>query len=409
MKSLAALVVLAKVLAGVAGAAPIPGAPQSGEQIFHIELNTLPGCYQSGCDNLFSNFGDKDVTAFLNGRQYPVQVIRRDKPDFPTHLLVVFAAGVKRPGNTELANRLNKPLSKGWLVSVARKDGSFTPYCGKDTLARALARTSATSLSDTGGESGLNEAIETLEDLPGRRVFLLVNEQNRPLPKWVSDAAEALALVYVVDGGDRKRVYFATLDGGGTVFVQGENWKTVTKRVFHEGVMHEVKLSSAMKDIVSDSRYDYDLSFSMPTSQADYPVAPLAVRVELMTRRVVTASGYAIAIPDSLRAGLYTVANKEMGGSESQTRIAVPQDLSVVWRCSFGRYPTVLLHIAGEPSHKVLPHATKPDGTVLISYSAADTTTAADYRRAAKASVAAPQTLKIEQLNRLGTVVPHLE
>lgn len=407
MKSLAALVVSAIALAGVASTAP--AAPQSGEQTFHIELNTLPGCYQSGCDSLFSNFGDKDITAFQNGRQYTVQLIRRDKPDFPTHLLVVFAEGVKRPGNAELADRLNKPFSKGWLVSVARKDGSFTPYGSKETLAQALARTPATPLNSTAGQRGLREAIETLEGFPGRRVLLVVNAQDRALPPWVSDSAKTLAPVYVVDGGDRKKVYFGMSTWGGTVAPLAENWKTVTKRVFHEGVMHEVKLSSAMKDIVADSRYDYDLSFSMPASESDDPAVPRAIRVELTTRHMVTASGYAIAIPDSLRAGLYTVANEGMDGSVEQARIAVPQDLSVVWRCSFGPYPTVLLHIAGDPSHKVLPHAIKPDGTVLIPYSAADTTTAADYRMAAKTTVAAPQTLKIEQLSQLGTVVPHLE
>jgi hypothetical protein len=408
MKSPFAVAVLAIALAGAVGADPPHAAAQPAGQTFHIELNSLPGCFEKGCDNLFSDFGDKDVTALQQGRQYPVQVARGDKSNFPAHLLVVFGAGAKRPGDTGFAGKLDRPLSRGWLVSVAQKDGSFTPYCNKETLAHALAGTSTEAFSARAAEVGLRSAIETLQGFPGRRVLLFINAGDADLPKWLGDAARALAPIYVVDGGEQKKVHSYMTNWGGEVAPHAGDWRMVTRRMYDGGVMHEVKLSSAMKDLVADSQYDYDLSFSMPASESENPAVPLALRVELTTRHNVTASGYAIAIPNSLRAGLYTVAGQKMGGSTAQARIAIPQDLTVVWRCSFGQYPTVLFRIQGTPSREVLPHAIKPNGTVPVPYSAdAGLSTTANKSTAPPAAAAAPQTLRIEAANLLGTEIPH--
>lgn len=403
MKTLPVIAALAfaSTVAVTALAQPFGTPPATGAQIFHIELNTLPGCYQYGCEGLFSDFATKEITILEYGHQYPVQVIPGDRPAFPTHLLVVFAAGARRPGNGALAKSLNQPLSRGWLVSVARTDGSFTPYCKKETLAQALAAPSTAS-SGNGAESrDLKGAIASLASFPGHRALLVVNARNAALPDWVSEAANAMASAYVVDGGEQRRAYFYTSNWGG-LDDANTNWKTVTKRVFHEGIMHEVKLSSAMNDIVADARYDYDLSFSMPAPEYPDQGAPLPIRVELKERGTVTASGYAIAIPDSMRIGLYTAASRDAGGPAEQARIAVPQDPTVVWRCDFGMYPTVLFRIDGRD---VLPRPTKPNGTVLVSYTAAAGLGTPNKSEATQAVSTAPQTLRLEASNLLDTEV----
>src|ERR1039457_5095512 len=58
--------------------------------------------------------------------------------DFPTHLLVVISPGVPRPKDAHLVENLKKVLAQGWLVSVNRSDGSFTPYSTGNSLAFAL-------------------------------------------------------------------------------------------------------------------------------------------------------------------------------------------------------------------------------------------------------------------------------
>lgn len=396
MQSLTARTILATVLTGIA--APASLAAQSGAQTFHIELSTLPGCYQHGCESLFSDFATKDIFVLENGRQYRAQLTPGDRPAFPPHLLVVFAPGARRPGNAKLAGMLKDPLSKGWRVSVAREDGTFTPYSGKDTLAQALAGASAVPSGATELHD-LNSAIATLDGIPGRRALLVVNTRKAALPQWVNDTAGALAPVYVVDGGEQKRAYFWTDAWSGGVSEPMENWKTVTKRAWNDGIMHEIKLPLAVKHIMTDSRYDYDLSFSVPASEIEAAAKPLAVRVELNQRRAVTASGFAISIPDSMRIGLYTVAN-QTADAAAEARIAIPEDATVVWRCDFGAFPTVLLRIAGR---EVLPRPTPPNGTVLVSYTAGS----GPANKSTQAVAGDPQTLQLEASNLLGTALPH--
>lgn len=413
MKRSSSLAALAAALAGVVAATAPNAAPQSAAPTFHIELNTLPGCYRSGCNSLFSNFRDKDISVVRNGVTSPVLAEPGNQSSFPTHLLVVFAEGVERPGNAELAGMLKQPLGKNWLVSAARADGSFTRYCNKDTLDQALAEASA-PLSDNRVEGFVpHRAIAELESFPGRRVLLFINAPGKALPNWVSEAAGELAPVYVVDGGDRRKAYYRTSDWGAPLDWETEvepqnpasqepapqvcNWKMVKARLFENGIMHEVKLSSAMKDIAEDSRYDYDLSFSMPASDSGDAAVPSPIRVELTTRKIVTVSAFPIAIPDSAIAGLYAVTDRKRGGSSARTRVALPQDLSVIWRCSFGQNPSVLFRIGENRPQIVLPSATKPHGTVLVPYS-----DGAGLGMVSNVPSAAPQTLRIGMPSLLG-------
>lgn len=410
MQSTSAFTVLAIALAALGASTTPNAAGQSATLAFHVEFNTLPGCYRNGCNTLFSDFGDKDISVLRNGGRYPVYVTRGDDSSFPTHLLVVFAEGAARPPIPELAGRLQEPLNKGWLVSAARPDGSFTPYCNKHTFKQALDEPSPAPSNDNVKGSALIRAVETLEGFPGRRVLLVISAPRENLPNWVAAAAAELAPVYIVDGGERRRDFYQTTDWGAPNNWRGEvgarenppvepeprvcNWKMVTARQFDHGIMHEVRLPSAIKDMIGDSRYDYDLSFSIPASDLGNPATSLHTGVEMTTRKNVTVSAFPIAIPDSATVDLYAVRSMSGRGPSPQTRISLPGDLSVTWRCSFGQNPSVLFRLGQDRPQVVLPRAAEPHGTVLVPYSPAkDLRTAEDT---------GPRLLRIESPDLLG-------
>jgi hypothetical protein len=124
--------VLALMAAGIipearAQARPKPSAREGNSalagQEYHIEVNTLPGCFFYGC-TLPVRAGNIRVTA--GGVRVPVRVTQpRSDPTaasavLPVHLLVAFAPGINRPSDTELLARLKRVLAAGWLVSACR-------------------------------------------------------------------------------------------------------------------------------------------------------------------------------------------------------------------------------------------------------------------------------------------------
>ncbi len=284
----------------------------------------MRGCFKSGCPSLMLDFGDIDFAVLQQGHPYPVKVMRADKPDFPTHLLVVYGAGATRPGDAELADRLKGPLSRRWLVSVERTDGSLKPYSNRQTHGQAPAATASVALNGSEADAGVQEAIETLKGFPGRRVLLFVSTRHGTLPDAVSEAAKSLFPVYFVDGGEKRWAgYWAFgsffLGNGGA---GGCEYVKVRRRTLHHGVVDEVRFSSAVKDFVGDSKFDYDLRFSVPIS-GDSQSAPLTLDIERATWPFTIPYGPRIPIQYGLSAELYTTSRG------AQTRLAPPQKLMI--------------------------------------------------------------------------------
>ena len=125
---------------GVAAFRSLPRPANS--QTYYIELTARRECKTGDCP---LHISDKSFSVSQNGREYPVRVSQplntsgAATSTFPTHLLVVFSPGALRSKDSNLVKRLNKVLSQGWLVSVNRSDGSFTPYSTAATLAVAMA------------------------------------------------------------------------------------------------------------------------------------------------------------------------------------------------------------------------------------------------------------------------------
>ena len=293
-------------------------------QIYHIELNTLKDCLNGECP---FHFSEGNFAVSLNGRQYPVRVLRPYKTNSPaasrfqTHMLVVFPPGTPRPSDATVVKSLKRVLPRGWLVSVSRSDGSFTPFSSAATLTAALAATSAVPLNAERAVVAAQSVIETLEKFPGRRLLLdVAGAHNKPSPQWTSLETGTHVQVYIVDGGTKKMVYYDESWGAATRWPSpaGGDYLSKRARFYESGVFHEVKLDTAVKDILADTRYNYDLSFAIPASQTD-PASPITLTLR-------NATGL---LPYDAKAELYTVAIQTVDGKPLAIRTTPPQKLLV--------------------------------------------------------------------------------
>jgi hypothetical protein len=294
-------------------------------RVYYIELSTLRDCLHGDCP---SRFTDRNFAVSYQGRQYPVRVSlpfkanAADASGFPTHLLVVFPSGAQRPNDADLVKSLNRVFSEGWLVSINRPDGRFTQYStGPDSLAAALAATPAAPLTDTQADLAAQSEIEILESYPSRRLLLLVVDipRGKPVPLWRILAMKTHAQAYIVDGGMIKMVFYDESWGTGEAYTPGGGDYLPKKvRYSDNGVFHEVKFSAAMKDILKDARYDYNLQFTIPDSQSG-PASPI-------TLTLVKAQGL---LPYQQNVELYTVAEKAANGNSIAARTIPPQKLLV--------------------------------------------------------------------------------
>ncbi len=298
-----------------------PSDPQS----YHIALNTLAAC-QPPVDPQTPICHQKITSATIavlsQGLSLPIQVIRAsdvselDVARMPTHLLVLFPRGRPRPSDAFILKQLDPVWSKGWLVSVTRSDRSITPYCSRDSLSAELAEASARPIPDKAADAALSQAILTLGSQPGRRLLLvdIALARIKSTPLWASIATKLVDTVYVVDGGKFVSVPYAPTDL--TESQAGINpgvWNA-NIRWRGQGIFHEVRLRSAMKHMISDGRYDYDIQFTAPNE-----TTPLILRLPNQQN----------FLSSKIKAQLYTVANEAQPGSINMARIHSDRPLSL--------------------------------------------------------------------------------
>ncbi len=127
------------------------------------------------------------------------------------------------------------------------------------------------------------------------------------------------AQAYIVDGGMIKMVFYDESWGTGEAYTPGGGDYLPKKvRYYDNGVFHEVKFSAAIKDILANARYDYDLQFAIPDSQSG-PVSPITLTLR-------KAQGL---LPYEQKAELYTVAEQAANGGSIAARTTPPQKLLV--------------------------------------------------------------------------------
>jgi hypothetical protein len=312
--------------------------PQSGgTQEYHIEVTVL------GSGGVTTRYNWRAATDLKEAKpevslgsvqaplriSHPLSEKEIAKQEFSPHLLVIFPLGKPRPsdGDGDVVQTLSSALSKGWLVSASRSDGSFTPYCSSAaTLESALAANGAAPLSPEDAVSAAQTATAGLEKFAGRRVLLIANGTNKfpyALPyAWLFEVQGALGRIYVVDGGITVKETFADLDtltGYYYGFDMDSNGIPRQVRSYDRGLAHELKLSDAVKDVLSDDRNYYDLEFSIPGSLSG-SILPVALTLHSGgDRPVVTAT-------------MYSLAPSAASGSSAVERVTVPQRPIVVWK-----------------------------------------------------------------------------
>lgn len=280
---------------------------------YHIEVNTLPGCFFYGCTqpvragNIRVTAGGVRVTARV---AQPRGGGEAASGAVPVHLLVAFAPGIKRRQNKELMAKLKRVLAAGWLVSVCRADGTFTPYTHEVDLLRALAGHPAAPNADAGLDT-IASAIDGLRAQPGYRVILvdLGGKSDERFVRWLASEADRLSPVYVSDGGRAQMPYSPSTDeahvGGVNPFAGAAN---KMERAYSGGVFHELKLDEAISHALADTRYDYDVRFYVPASlAADVPIK-------------LTFLDPGTHLPYELRTDLYLVETRAAAGEEAWQR-----------------------------------------------------------------------------------------
>lgn len=309
-------VVLAGVLAwprleARAKVKPQPPAPAAQE--YHIEVNTLPGCFFSGCAQAVSG---ANVRVTAGNARVAVRVAQPPgsgesaSAAVPVHLLVAFAPGTERPADAELLAKLKPVLAAGWLVSVCRADGSFTAYGGEAELRSELAQHADAAKGDAGLDE-VSGAIEELRAQPGYRVLLadMDGSSNDKFVRWLANTADRLSPIYVNDGGKAEMPSLPSSSGeygGGSDLLGGR--KNQKERAYTDGVFHELTLAEAVRDVLADRRYEYDLRFHAPAgAAADMPVK-------------LTFLDPGTHLPYEIRTDLYTVETREVEGKPAKVR-----------------------------------------------------------------------------------------
>jgi len=289
--------------------APHPRAASQARtgQEYHIEVNTLPGCFFYGCEQPV-RAGNIRVTAGgvrvrVRVAQPPARAMKAPAA-VPAHLLVTFAPGTVRPGDAELLMNLRRVLAAGWLVSVSRADGTFTPYARGAELRRALTEHADRPKEDAGLDA-IESAIDGLRAEPGYRVVLvdMGGKTNDNFGRWLASVTGRLSPVYVNDGGKPQMPYSPSSQegrGGGANPFDGAADKM--ERTYMDGVFHELELKEAFRHALEDARFDYDIRFRAPAAAAaDVPVKltfldpgthlPYELRTDLYTVQVLKADG----------------------------------------------------------------------------------------------------------------------
>ncbi|HWE84470.1 MAG TPA: hypothetical protein VG267_05970 [Terracidiphilus sp.] len=288
-------------------AQPRPVARQGQE--YHIEVNTLPGCFFFGCTQPVSA---ANIRVTAGGVRVPAQVAQpagsgsTASAAVPVHVLVVFAPGTERPADAELLAKLKRVLAVGWMVSVCRIDGTFTAYAHEAQLRLDLAQRADAAKADAGLDA-VGSAIDGLRAQAGYRVLVadLGGKADDKFVRWLASAADRLSPVYVSDGGKAQMPGSESSGPGSSMLGSATDAR---ERAYTDGVFHEFTLAEALRDALADRRYEYDVRFRAPAAAA----ADAPIRLTFLDPGT--------HLPYELRTDLYTVETREAGGKAEKVR-----------------------------------------------------------------------------------------
>jgi len=292
---------------------------------YYIELNTLPACLLGSCPNRLT---DRDVKLVANGHDFPVSVSQTDLAsngsgtDVPTHLLVVIPPGSKYPSNGALGRALAKALAHGWLVSVTRIDGSYTPYSSGGPFESNRPSPTSTPLELDASRRAIHDAIVDLAQFAGERRLLIDGGDKAGSRgfQWESDAPSSIRPVYLVDGGVVKQVAKEEIE---STYRNPGMWdfQNVRQRNLSDQLSHEVSLKKAVKDMLLDSRYDYQFQCAIPESEVSSD-GTFSLEIDARTNPKL--------LPGTVTAEIYEVSVQEVNGRTVLSRLNLPQRVRIV-------------------------------------------------------------------------------
>jgi len=281
---------------------------------YHIEA-TILAPWKTGAKRLTEN----SFAVVQDGQQYPVRISQPAPTKsaatlaYPTHLLVIFPPDAPRPSAAAVVKKLSATFSQGWLLSVTRPDGEFTPYCNSvATLSSALATGAATPIS-TQQANGLGQAaVVELENFPGRRVLLFSGDlSSAELPAAYNGGNShddyLVPQLYFVDGGAFKRspvvddvttpheIRWMGNTPGSPVHTDVDG---SMQRMYEGGTAHEVTFSRAVRDALRDAHNYYDLEFAVPVSRS-HSTGPVALTLFHLSTTKVSAELYTVTLSDA--------------------------------------------------------------------------------------------------------------
>lgn len=192
--------------------------------------------------------------ALVSPAQSP-QYIPVDAHNGPRHLLLVLPPGSEEPSSSAIARGM-KRIPSDWLVAVLRPDGTTTAYVNRDGIKDALkAALAAHAPAGSKSEGELFElAGAELAQLPGQKIVLIEDRKGKSAVNRASmkPLFGSSAVIYLIDGGQNVRIAYNDSWGYSRgPSPQGDDFLLRRKPFVEGSIHHEVKLSSAVKDIVS--------------------------------------------------------------------------------------------------------------------------------------------------------------
>ena len=200
------------------------------------------------------------------------------------NLFFVAAGAFSDCSQGKFAATLSPLMSQGWKVRVADLSGQATAAFGKSSLWSTVCA-QATSTSAV-------KLFRELEGLPGRRVLVFESPRAAELlsqsitNSTIKDALVKVPEIYLVDGGMKaeSKTYLFSVhqeaspslgeDSPINVPCHGASSddlcnitvaKSYQKSGFGQGIMHEKRVTDAVKDLLSSSSY-YDIAFQISPS-----------------------------------------------------------------------------------------------------------------------------------------------
>jgi hypothetical protein len=274
-------------------------------------------CDEGGLDLKAGDFIVSQGSQIFKSRvSQPVKGGNRGYWKVQKHLLVVFPVGSARPSQKDLLKSMKSVMAEGWRVKISRPDGSFTPYVANlSTMKEELEVGAGGASAQETGQTAIDAATDELSWFPGRRALIIQQPQQRSqiLTSWFYKQASIFTMLYVIDGGVQVEYTGADfgMRGGSAAATFLEK-----KRLYSKGFYQEVTFANTIKDLIGDTRCDYDIQFWMPVSGQE-----TSEPIQLTLRR--TADG------QSLRADMYSTRSDGSPQAPTRARTSVPQQLTI--------------------------------------------------------------------------------